>query len=258
MTILAIANNKGGVGKTTTAQNLAAALAEKGYPVLAIDLDAQGSLTRSCGLTQVRHTSGDFLQEEAALANCKVRVGEDPFAYDLLPGGEALNKHEDAVRNSPEFPHNLKLALQPLAAQYAFVVLDCPPALSGFTRLALVASDFYFVPLQAEYLSYKGLRSFLTYTERIQAISGAKLGGVFATRYNPRMNVRLSQDLISSTQQQLGAAFIDVYIRNNIALSEAQAYGQSIFAYDSQSNGAKDYRALTEAILIRTGHAESV
>jgi chromosome partitioning protein len=139
-----------------------------------------------------------------------------------------------------------------VAEHFDFCVIDCPPSLSGYTRISLIASEMYFVPLQAEYLSYEGLANFLEFAKGIQNISQAKLGGVFPTRYNPQAKKILSRDLISSVAEQLGQDFIEKgFIRENISISEAQAMGMNIFDYKSDSNGALDYLKLTNEIVKR-------
>ncbi|MFN8353863.1 MAG: ParA family protein [Spirosomataceae bacterium] len=249
MKIITIVNNKGGVGKTTSAQNIAAGLALFGNSkVLAIDLDAQASLTKSCGIQHesIQYNSGAFI------------LGEKPFGdivkksnnFDILPASADLATKEDTIKSAPIFPFNLKIALEKIKGSYDFVIIDCPPALSGMTRIALVACDAYFVPLQAEFLSYEGLRNFLQYASEIKQISpNSTLGGVFATRYNPRIRKKISNALIEAAKSQLNGNFMGTYIRDNIALSEAQSQGIAIFDYAPDSNGAMDYYNLTKEIL---------
>ncbi|MES2389289.1 MAG: ParA family protein [Bacteroidota bacterium] len=252
MRVFTVVNNKGGVGKTTTVQNLGAALAKKGARVLLIDLDAQASLTRSFGIrTQpAQPNSGDFLMAKSGLAEVVLNVAE---RISLVPAGSNLIAQEDSIKNSNVYPANLRFALQDsgAASSFDYVIADCPPALSALTRVALNACDLYFVPLQAEYLSYEGLKNFLGFSREIHRMAGCDLGGVFATRYNPRVRKNLSNDLISEATEQLGDYFLKTYIRDNIALSEAQAMNRSIFDYSPGSNGAKDYMALCDEILNR-------
>lgn len=248
MKTIAIVNNKGGVGKTTSTQNIGAALSKAGKKVLLIDLDAQASLSKSFGLNADNPCKGSaaFILGENPPEDCIVFLTE---TLAIMPTKNELLSKEETIKSSPVFPFNLKLALEKLQAAFDYVLIDCPPALSGLTKIALVSCDFYFVPLQAEFLSYEGLRNFLQFSNEISLISPkVQLGGVFATRYNPKIRKRLSQDLINNAMQQLGEKFLQTYIRDNIALSEAQAMGEHIFDYAPKSNGASDYEQLTREI----------
>ncbi|SEI97564.1 chromosome partitioning protein [Dyadobacter sp. SG02] len=251
MKIISIVNNKGGVGKTTSAQSIAAGLSKfANARVLVIDLDAQASLTKSFGIHHagLKKDSGSFITGEYEFDEIVKRVGD----IDVLPGSAEMIHREDTIKSAPVFPFNLKIALEKVKDRYDFVIIDCPPALYGNTRLALVSCHQYYVPLQAEFLSYEGLRNFLVYSAEIKKISpSTNLGGVFATRYNPKIRKKISHELIMATREQLGEVFMEAYIRDNIALSEAQASGTTIFEYAPHSNGAEDYYKLTKEILER-------
>ena len=251
MKIITIVNNKGGVGKTTSSQNIAAGLAKfANARVLAIDLDTQASLTKCFGVAHenLKNNSGTFILNEVPFFEIFIKCNE----VDLLPATVSLSVKEDTLKAAPIFPFNLKIALERIKDQYDYAIIDCPPALSGMTRIALVACDVYFVPLQAEFLSYEGLRNFLQYASEIKMISPqTELGGVFATRYNPKIRKKISHALIDAAKTQLGDVFMKTYIRDNISLSEAQANGIDIFAYAPESNGAMDYYNLTKEIIER-------
>lgn len=243
-------NNKGGVGKTTSAQNVGAALYRyTNSKVLFIDLDAQASLTRCFGFNNLdflHADSGSFILGEKSLEDTiiKTRVG------DLLPASMGFLVREEKIKASPIFPFNLKFALDKIKDQYDFIILDCPPTLSTVARIALAASDYYFVPLQAEYLSYEGLRNFLHFASQLSIISpNLKLGGVFATRYNPKANKRLSNSLIQTTKEQLNGNFMNTYIRESISIPESQANSKDIFIYAEESNAAVDYYNLAKEIV---------
>lgn len=255
MGIIAIVNNKGGVGKTTSAQNIAAAIATftagKKH-VLLIDLDPQGSLTKSFGikLPSDAPTSGSFILGKATLEQATINYNESNI--DILPASRSLLADEKLIEASGSFPFNLRRALEGSANQYGYVVIDCPPALSALTKIALIACDRYYIPLQAEYLSYEGLVEFIHYAnEMTQLSTSIGIGGVFATRFNPKSNKKFSKALIEDASRQLGGKFLDSYIRENGDLYKAQAQGQHIFDYNNRSNGAIDYYNLTKEIITK-------
>jgi chromosome partitioning protein len=248
--IISVVNNKGGVGKTTSAQNIGAAFHRfADAHVLFIDLDGQASLTRCFGIqdSQVgKNHVGNYLTGEMGFEQVVIET----TIGDLLPSSSDLNAKEDGIKAAPVYPFNLRFLLDKVKKNYDFVIIDCPPTLSALTRIALISCDMYLVPLQAEFLSYEGLRNFLIYSKELQQISPqTQLGGVFATRYNPKNNKKLSNDLIESTKEQLGEKFFHTTIRDNIAISEAQANGLDIFTYSPDSNGSHDYYQLTREIL---------
>lgn len=249
MKTIAIANNKGGVAKTTSTQNIAYALSMQGYKVLVLDLDAQASLTRCMGIDTdtISRNVGHFILKKASLEDCAFSKGN----LSILPADKSLLEMESAIKASPKYPQNLKLALKPYMQDFDFVVIDCPPALSVFTHIALVACHYYFVPLQVEFLSYEGLREFLAYTGEVEELYDCQLGGVFATRFNPAKRDAHGRSVVNNTAAQLNEDFLKAYIRNNNALSKAQLKSQSVFEFDPESNGAKDYQKLTSEILTK-------
>jgi len=245
MNILAIANNKGGVGKTTSAQNIEAAIGTfSNSKTLLIDLDPQANLSKSFGIylqPDEMHV-GHFLLGKIALDKAVISYKESNI--DILPASVALTECEDDLRKDSKFPFNIVNALEKSLdkQKYNFVVIDCPPTLSTLTNIALVACDRYYVPLQAEFFSYEGLREFISYAHKISAINDRiQLGGVFASRFNPYNKNKFNKDLIEAVQGQLQDKFLKTYIRENVALSKAQAKGEHIFDYDKNSHGALDY-----------------
>lgn len=255
MGIITIINNKGGVGKTTTAQNVGAAIAtfsKTDKRVLIVDLDPQGSLTKSFGISLEKGspTAGSFILSKASLS--QVIVNYNHSNIDILPANIGLIEDEEVIKNSSEFPFNLKKSLEKDPKKYDFVVIDCPPTLSALTKIALIACHRYYIPLQPEYLSYEGLRELIHYTNHIsQSGSSIFLGGVFAVRFNPHANKKFSRELIEMAKKQLGDKFLTTYIRENSDLYKAQAQGKHIFDYNKASNGAIDYYNLTKEIILR-------
>ena len=261
MGIIAIANNKGGVGKTTSAQNIGAAISvfsKTPMSVLMIDLDPQESLTKSFGIRPEKGapTAGTFILQKATLEQACIKYRDS--LIDILPASPDLLKDEEEIEASEDFPSNLKNALEKDPKKYDYVVIDCPPALSALTRVALIACDRYYIPLQPEFLSYEGLRKFIHYTNEItQTNPEVEFGGVFVTRFNPKANKKFSNELVESVSQQLGNRLLKSYIRENGDLYKAQAEGQHIFDYNDQysngqySNGALDYYELTKEIITK-------
>ncbi|MCP3659681.1 MAG: ParA family protein [Bacteroidetes bacterium] len=250
MFIFTVINNKGGVGKTTSAQNLGGALSKYSKAkTLIIDLDPQSSLTKGFRISENERQVGDFLLNKVDIESIKFKYDD---YLDILPSSFDLLNQEQMIANSPAFPFNLKSNLSKIKDAYNFVIIDCPPALSSLTRIALMACDFYLIPTQAEYFSYEGLRSLINFTNQLSAVNPSmKLGGVFATRFNPNIKKRFSQEIITSIKEQLKDKFLKTYIRENIALTESQAKGKHIFDYNDSSNGAKDYHSLAKELLAK-------
>lgn len=257
MNILTIINNKGGVGKTTAAQNIGAAIATfTDSKTLLIDLDPQGSLTKSFGISLQPNqpTIASFVLGRSSIEQTVVNYKESKIS--ILPASSSLVQEQENIKKSTQFPFNLIKALdkEQIRSEYDFVVIDCPPFTSTLTDIALIACQRYYVPLQAEYFSYEGLREFVNYANQITSInSQIQLGGVFANRFNPNTRKRFSREIIHRVQEQLQDGFLKTYIRDNIALAEAQAQGQHIFDYDKKSHGAQDYHKLTKEILYGQG-----
>lgn len=253
MNILAIANNKGGVGKTTSAQNIGAAIATfSNSKVLIIDLDPQASLSNSFGicLQPTDPHVGHFLLGKASLEETIKTYKQSKI--DILPASMGLIEEEDNLKKDRQFPFTLLKGLEKATTKYDFVVIDCPPMLSSFTKIALVACQKYYVPLQAEYFSYQGLKNFIYYANDVLSINKRlDLGGIFAIRFNPYIKNNFNKHIIQSIQNQLPDKLLKTYIRENIAISKSQAKGEHIFDYDIRSNGALDYHSLTKEIILK-------
>ena len=252
MKVLSFVNNKGGVGKTSSVQNVSACLARMDYRVLIMDVDAQSNLTIAFGIDKygVVRDAGDYVLGNVTFEEVALR--SDTLA--IIPASDDLTKKERVLQGESMYHTFLRKRLREVTS-FDYCLIDCPPALGAMTVNALYASDYFFVPLQAEYFSYEGIRKILSFTGEIQQETNLQFGGVFATRFNPRERRRLSRDLVESTADQLGDKYMkDCYIRVNTTISEAQSAGEDVFSYAPNSNSAKDYQALTDEIIKRTNH----
>lgn len=255
MSIIAIAIQKGGSGKTTTALNLAAAFREMGKHVLLIDLDPQCNLTQSMGIrNDPKPSIYDILDQEAS--------GDSPDMHDIIrdvngipfvPASLELAKAELKLVSVYGRELLLKNLLEPLKIEYDHILIDCPPAVGMLTINGLVASDYVLMPMQAEYLPMKGLMSFMDiYKKNIvgQKLNPAlKILGIVFTRYDTRntMTPKIAELLGNLFPKHL----LQTKIRTNIALAKAQEEGSDIFTYDKNSRGAQDYMKLAEEVLER-------
>ncbi len=243
--VIAIANHKGGVGKTTSVANIGAALARKGKRVLLIDLDAQQNLTFSFLRDEAETSVYDALRGEAPLPIVHVKDN-----LDLTPSSIDLARAELDLSARIAREGILKGLLADIEESYDFILLDCPPSLGVITYNALVAADVLLITLTAEALPYKGLTMLEEVVAEIKKSINKTLeiGGVFVTRYNNR---NLNSIVAEQIGQRYGSKVFRTKIRENIALAEAPLSGMDIFEYSPESNGAKDYQALTEEILSR-------
>jgi chromosome partitioning protein len=262
MNVLSIVSSKGGVGKTTAAQNIGAAIATfTGRKVLLIDLDPPAGLTKSLGifLQPGQPTVADFILRKSTLAQTAFEYTNKSPDYKgkkihlhIIPSAMSLVKDQEEIKQHKHFPSNLTRALEEENEKtpYDFVVIDCPASISILTDIALAASQRYYIPLQADFLGYEGLREFMSYADKMTLKNTRlQLGGIFASRFNPYTKKLFSKKVVDSVEKQFGDKLLKTYIRDNIALSKAQANGRHIFDFDDATNGASDYYDLTREII---------
>lgn len=251
-TVFTIANQKGGVGKTTTAVNLAAALAEKKIPTLLVDLDPQANATSAIGVEKQEGRSlyGPLRGEGTALEMIT------PTAYErlaLIPSEEDLGALEVELAGQENFLGRLRAILEPVRASggYRAIIVDCPPSMGMLSMNSLSAADHLLIALQCEYMALEGLGQILRNLERIKGAlnSSLTLGGVVMTMFDMRTN--LSRQVVEEVKKHLPAEIFQTVIPRTVRLSEAPSFGKPIFAYDSSSPGSAAYRNLAKEVIER-------
>ena len=247
--IIAIANQKGGVGKTTTAINLSACLAEKGQRVLVIDIDPQGNTTSGLGIAKdnVDNTIYEVMLQEIDISDA---ICKDIFEnLDIIPSNVNLAGAEIDLIDIENREYILKNAINTVRNNYDYVILDCPPSLSMLTVNAMTAADTVLVPIQCEYYALEGL------TQLIHTINLVKkklnplleLEGVVFTMFDGRTN--LSLQVVENVKENLDRNIYKTIIPRNVRLAEAPSYGMPINMYDTRSSGAEAYRLLAEEVI---------
>ncbi len=242
--ILAVTNQKGGVGKTTTSVNMAASLAETGKRVLLIDLDAQGNATMGSGIDKhdVEKTGYDVLMDHAEVRD--VTLHASSAGYDLLPGNSDLTAAEVELLNKDNADRRLRSALTYVQNDYDLVIIDCPPSLSMLTINALAAAHGVLIPIQCEYYALEGLSALLDTVEKVRDNINPELEieGLLRTMYDARNN--LANDVSAQLQQHFGDKLYRTIIPRNVRLAEAPSHGMPVIRYDRGSRGAMAYLAL--------------
>jgi chromosome partitioning protein len=249
--VIAVANQKGGVGKTTTAINLAASLAATRRRVLLVDLDAQGNATMGVGVDKstLTHTVRDVLLEEAPIRSVIQDLSK--LGLSLLPANGDMTEAEIKLRDMAVGDFALKTALAEVAGDFDYVVLDCPPALSKLTVNALVAADGVLIPMQCEYYALEGLSALMDTVQKIRRVINPRLEveGLLRTMYDPRNNLAI--DVSNQLIQHFGDKVYRTLVPRNVRLAEAPSHGLPAMVYDPASAGAKAYLALAGEVLRR-------
>jgi len=249
--VFAVVNQKGGVGKTTTSVNLAAALAQAGKRVLLVDLDPQGNATMGSGVDKAK-TPRTVYHVLLGLAEASsVCLPSESGGFDLLPSNRELAGAEIELVDLADREGRLKAALETLDERYAFVIVDCPPSLSLLTVNALTAAQQVIIPMQCEYYALEGLSDLVGTIKRVRAHLNPSLeiAGLLRTMYDPRST--LTQQVSQQLESHFGNKVYRTLVPRNIRLAEAPSYGTPAVVWDPSSKGAQAYAAFAQEILAR-------
>lgn len=251
-TVFAVANQKGGVGKTTSSVNLAASLVATKKRVLMVDLDPQGNATSGSGVDkhECEHTIYDVLIDDLPMADAVVPT-PSTSGFDLVPANGDLTAAEVQLLDIEDKEFRLRTALQGVMGKYDFILIDCPPSLNMLTVNSLAAADSVIVPIQCEYYALEGLTALMETIEKIREVLNPKLhiGGLLRTMFDPRNS--LANDVSNQLISHFGDKVYRTIIPRNVRLAEAPSHGAPVISYDAKSKGAISYLALAGEILRR-------
>lgn len=250
---IAIVNQKGGVGKTTTAVNLAACIGEHGYKVLLVDIDPQGNTTSGLGLNkrEINKSTYDLLIN--GVSALEAVVSTDYKNVDILPSNMNLAGAELELVDAEKRESRLRTSLAILTEQYDFIFLDCPPSLGLITLNALCAADTLMVPIQCEYYALEGLSQLMATVRQVKRLYNPQLDmeGVLLTMYDGRLN--LTQQVVAEVKRFFPRKVYSSVIPRNVRLSEAPSFGQPVLYYDRASRGSSAYEEFAEEFLRLNG-----
>ncbi|MCX7547179.1 AAA family ATPase [Xanthomarina sp. F1114] len=249
--IIAIANQKGGVGKTTTSVNLAASLGVLEKKVLLIDADPQANATSGLGLDVDTIEVGTYQLLEHTKQAKEVTIKTSTPNLDIIPSHIDLVAIEIELVDKEEREYMLRKALQDIKDDYDFILIDCAPSLGLLTLNALTAADSVIIPIQCEYFALEGLGKLLNTIKSIQKVHNTNLDieGLLLTMYDSRL--RLSNQVVEEVQKHFNDMVFQTIIQRNVRLSEAPSYGESIINYDASSKGASNYLSLAKELIIK-------
>ncbi len=247
--IIAVANQKGGVGKTTTSVNLAASLSAMKRKILIIDMDPQGNATTGMGIDKNTQESSlsEVLLGQTGIEQIIQHIPDTRI--DMLPGGPEMTVAEISLMDMDDREYRLRYALQGIKDNYDYIIIDCPPSLNMLTVNALVAADGVMIPMQCEYYALEGLSALMNSIETIRENSNPdlKITGLLRTMYDPRNN--LARDVSSQLTEYFGDKLYNTSIPRNIRLAEAPSHGLPVLSYDKHSRGALAYLAMAAEMI---------